>query len=88
MTTVLQATREQLHRLQEHLRRAWDDRDAAKVAHVADRERLRRLVAAVRAYVDAPCWCAHGACVVSRPRERWCPRCAMRGELEACEGAE
>jgi hypothetical protein len=52
MSTVLQATREQMHRLQEHLRRAWDDRDAAKAAHAADRDRLRRLVAAVRREID------------------------------------
>jgi Mn-dependent DtxR family transcriptional regulator len=81
MTTVLQATREQLHRLQEHLRRAWDDRDAAKVAHVADRERLRRLVAAVRAYVES---CP----AMYPPAEASVEERELRDALEACEGAE
>ena len=47
-----------------------------------DRERLRRLVAAVRAYEDGHrSSCVYGPC-------GQCLHCAMVAELEACEAGE
>jgi hypothetical protein len=61
----------------------------------ADRERLRRLVAAVRAYVESrPCgvFTSHaGITCRGLPRlkrEGWCSSCVLAAELEACEEAK
>lgn len=61
-----------------------------------DRDRLRRLVAAVRRVFPSPSmpWCSRdvrldalqGPCIMSdRPRAEWCRGCTLRAELEAVE---
>ena len=63
----------------------------AEAERDADRERLRRLVAAVRRHVNHSEGCDGYLPCRERsalPREQWCAFCAMLAELEACEEAE
>jgi hypothetical protein len=66
--------------------------ERAAAEQPTDRDRLRRLVAAVRA-VRASLWLLCDGKLQAKcdayetPRERWCKFCQMRAELEACEGA-
>jgi hypothetical protein len=64
----------------------------ARARAVMDRDRLRRLVAAVRRHIRASRCVGCGPFVgartcrqMRRPRAKWCTYCALRAELEAAE---
>jgi hypothetical protein len=62
--------------------------DCREAAHTADRDRLRRLVAAVRRASETGALDCVGSCTTRTPPEEQCATCELVAELEACEAVQ